>query len=130
MKVLFVCRENTCRSVMAEAVFNSLSEKHRAESAGIERGEEIDENAVKVLEKYGYRVKERSPKSLDDVSLRDFDLIVAVCDEFCVDIPGKKIIRWDIEDPKGKSLEAYERVLKFLEVKIKQLLEEIEYEGS
>ncbi|ADC65130.1 protein tyrosine phosphatase [Ferroglobus placidus DSM 10642] len=130
MKVLFVCRENTCRSVMAEAIFNSLSEKHRAESAGVERGEKIDENAIKTLEKCGYRVEKKYPKSLDDVNLEDFDLIVTVCDEFCVNIPGKKVIRWKIEDPKGKNLKAYERVLKFLEDKIKQLLEEIGYEGS
>lgn len=130
MKILFVCRENTCRSVMAEAIFNSLSKNHKAKSAGVERRERIDESTVKILKKYGYKVEKVIPKSLDEVNLEDYDLIVAVCDEFCINIPGKKIIRWVVEDPKGKDLEAYERVLKFLEDKIKQLLEEIEYEGS
>ena len=36
-KVLFVCVQNTCRSVMAEGIFNSLAKERKAESAGVKK---------------------------------------------------------------------------------------------
>ena len=130
MKVLFVCKENTCRSVMAEAIFNALSEKHKAESAGVARGGKLDERAIEVLGKYGYKVEKKAPRSLNEVNLEEFDLIISVCDEACVHIPEKRVVRWFVEDPKNGGTSAYEKVLKFLEDKVRRLLEEMENEGS
>jgi protein-tyrosine phosphatase len=55
-KVLFVCTANTCRSPMAQAIFDALAEDEGlpfwAESAGTEAPEEaaMAENAVATLE--------------------------------------------------------------------------------
>ncbi len=130
MNVLFICVENTCRSVMAEAIFNSLAKKSRAKSVGILKGREIDGRVLKLLRSKGYKVAKKEPESLEEVSLDEFDLIVTVCEESsCVSIPGR-VISWSIEDPKGKGEEAYEKVLKILEDKVKRLLEEIENEDT
>ena len=58
-KVLFVCTANTCRSPMAQAIFDTLAEdeglRFRAESVGTEalEGKAIAENAVAAPEKAG-----------------------------------------------------------------------------
>ena len=58
-KVLFVCTANTCRSPLAQAIFDTLAEDEgrpfRAESAGTEalEGTAMAENAVAALEEAG-----------------------------------------------------------------------------
>lgn len=68
-KVLFVCIHNTCRSVIAETIFNSMAKKCRAESAGIEKAEKIDETAVRLLKEKGFEVTKNKPRTLNEVNL-------------------------------------------------------------
>lgn len=125
MKVLFVCVKNTARSVMAEAIFNSLAKKWKAESAGLQKAEKIDSKVRQILEKNGLKAKEK-PRSIEEVKLDEYDLIVAVCDESCLILPSKRVLRWHIEDPVGKGDQAYEKAFKELEEKIKKLIKELE----
>lgn len=131
MKVLFVCIENTCRSVMAEAVFNSLARKWRAESAGVSAGKEYDSKAVEILRKRGYRVEIGKPRDLSGVDLREYELVVTVCEESaCVNVNHKNVERWYLEDPKGKGEDEYLRVLRIVEEKVLDLIRRLEYEGA
>jgi arsenate reductase len=125
-KVLFVCIRNTARSVIAEALFNSFAKSWTAESAGIEKAEKIDENVRELLEKRGLKAKGR-PRTLKEVDLNDFDLIVTVCEESsCVVVPHSSVLRWYIEDPVGKSREVYEKVFEEIEKRIRRLVLELE----
>lgn len=127
-KVLFVCIRNTARSVIAEAIFNSLAKNYKAESAGVERAEKIDEKVKEILEMRGLRAKEK-PRSLKDVDLGDYDLVITVCEESsCIVLPHKRLVRWHIEDPVGKSDEVYERVFMEIEERVKGLLRKLEGE--
>jgi protein-tyrosine-phosphatase len=53
-------------------------------------------------------------------------LITMGCEETCPAILAKKIIEWDIPDPKGKSIEFYREVRDLIEDKVRTLLKEIE----
>ncbi|MEM3477988.1 MAG: low molecular weight phosphatase family protein, partial [Archaeoglobaceae archaeon] len=75
MKVLFVCIRNTARSVIAEAIFNSVAKIWKAESAGIEKAERVDENVAEFLRRRGLKPKDK-PRSIEEVNLEDYDLIV------------------------------------------------------
>ncbi len=126
-KVLFVCIHNSCRSVMAEAVFNANAEEWSAESAGVERANKIDSTALRMLKEEGYIVEKEAPRTLDEVDLEDFDLIITVCEESCPYIPTSKPVRhWGLEDPVGKSEETYKRVLRDIEQNVKELINELE----
>jgi len=93
MKVLFVCVHNTCRSVIAETIFNAIAKRWKAESAGIEKAEKIDDTAKRMLEEWGFAVEKREPRTIDKVSLEDYDLIVAVCEESCINIPSPNVVK-------------------------------------
>ncbi len=132
MRVLFVCRENTCRSVMAENVFRKLSSgRFDVMSAGVEIAEKFDETALKVLEKKGYPAVRRNPKKLEDVNLNEFDILISVCDETeCVAVNHPRIERWNVKDPKGKEEKEYYRILEIIEKKVSDLVRRIENEGT
>lgn len=127
MKVLFVCIHNTCRSVMAEAIFNSLAKNLMAESAGVEAAEDLDTIALHVIRSRGYRVEKVKPVNLENVELNNYRLVVTVCDEAsCVNVQHPHIERWYVEDPKGKPEEVYEKVFSEIEKNVKELLMRIE----
>ncbi len=132
MKVLFVCKENTCRSIMAETVFNSLSQgKHIAFSAGFSAGGELDRTALDLLKERGYKPRIKNPLSIEKINLEKYDLVITVCEEMeCVFIPHKNVERWNMKDPKGKSKEEYLKTLEIIEKKVKELIRRIENESS
>jgi arsenate reductase len=60
---LFVCVENTFRSIMAEAIFNAFSPPGwRAESAGVRPAESINPVAIQLLHEIGIEIAEKKPR--------------------------------------------------------------------
>ncbi|MEM0353145.1 MAG: low molecular weight phosphatase family protein [Archaeoglobaceae archaeon] len=127
MKVLFVCIRNTARSVIAEAIFNSVAKIWKAESAGIEKAERVDENVAEFLRRRGLKPKDK-PRSIEEVNLEDYDLIVTVCEESsCVVLPtSKKMIHWHIEDVAGKDFVTIEKAFNEIKKKVEELVRELE----
>ncbi len=80
MKILFVCTGNTCRSCMAEAIFNSMSNRGRitAQSAGIlvTSQHKTSKNASLVIkENLNTDISERSAVQLMPEMIRQADYI-------------------------------------------------------
>ncbi len=48
------------------------------------------------------------------------------CEETCPAVSAKKIIEWDIPDPKGKSLDTFRKIRDVIEEKVRTLLRESE----
>jgi len=121
--VLFVCVENSCRSQMAEAFFNSMT-GGGAESAGISPAEEVDKVAIEVMKEIGIDISGKKPKALVPEMNEKFDLIVTMgCIDGCPVTPREKTIEWNIEDPKGKSIEEYRKARDMIKQKIKKLVD-------
>lgn len=86
-KILFVCTGNTCRSPMAQVIFNSLAlEKGLdmiAESAGIATvdGLPASQNAMKAVSELGLDLSMHRTRFLPELNLNDYDLFVALSDE-------------------------------------------------
>lgn len=81
-KILFVCTGNTCRSPMAQGIFNDLALKKNldyvSQSAGLSTmaGLPYSENAVNACKEIGVDIKDGHSVSINDVNLNEFDLIV------------------------------------------------------
>jgi protein-tyrosine-phosphatase len=47
------------------------------------------------------------------------------CEETCPAVLSKKVIEWEIPDPKGKSIEFYREIRDLIKDKVKTFFEEI-----
>lgn len=81
MKVLFVCTGNTCRSPMAEVIFNEVyRSRHTSESRGLHAraGELISPEALTILNReYGYQ-ELRVAQKLGQNDIVEADVIITM----------------------------------------------------
>ncbi len=109
--VLFVCKENSYRSQIAEAIFNSVSKKDFAISAsGAEPAKEVSPEAIELLKsRYGIDMSGQRPKMLTENMLKSASRIITVCDpDDCVLLPKSyNAEHWDI--PKFEAMDEEEK---------------------
>ena len=118
MNILFVCVGNTCRSQMAEALARDMGFK--SQSAGTRPGEEIAENAVKVINELGIEMKNQFPKSIDTIETKGYDKIISMgCGVECPNLPIS--YDWGLEDPVGHDINFYRKTRDKIQSLLKKL---------
>ncbi len=127
LKIVFVCVENARRSQMAQGFAEALGwEKVEVYSAGSRPALKIDPMVIEVMKEKGIDLSGKQPKNLNDLPLVEMDYLVTMgCEETCPAVLAKKIIEWEIPDPKGKSIEFYREIRDLVENKVKAFIEEI-----
>ncbi|PTY01877.1 protein-tyrosine-phosphatase [Verrucomicrobia bacterium LW23] len=104
-KILFLCKGNSARSIIAEHLIRRIApHDFESHSAGSEPKPRPHPLALKVLsEKYGADVSNARSKSWEEYRNTKFDFIITLCDkelEPCPDWPGKPILAsWSMPDP-------------------------------
>ncbi len=124
--VLFVCVGNSGRSQMAEAFLNDLvNGKARAISAGTKPASAVDPRTIEVMREVGIDISAARPKALTMEMLEQADRVVTmgcgtegVCPASFVETED-----WQLEDPKGKSLEEVRRIRDEIKTRVTRLLE-------
>jgi protein-tyrosine-phosphatase len=82
--ILFVCTANVCRSPMAEAIFNALTEEKglpwRAASAGVAalEGEDITPNARSALEEVGIYPDGHRARQVSEAMLEEAEIVLVM----------------------------------------------------
>lgn len=104
-RVLVLCTGNSCRSIMAEALFNRLgADKVQAVSAGSHPAGYVHPKSIETLKRHGIDPGAARSKSWDEFTGQHFDLVVTVCDaaaaESCPAFlgPARKL-HWSTPDP-------------------------------
>lgn len=106
-KILFLCRVNGGRSIMAEAIMNQFSGGlFRAYSAGLEPVETVPKMVLKVLQSHGIKTGHLRPKSIASLEAQglDFDFVISTCDrevgEACPTWAGQPVrAHWNVPSP-------------------------------
>ena len=123
MKILFICKGNVGRSQMAEALMKKSHPEVEVISAGTQLsgpeqpiGELVPniQEVLDVMNEEGIDVSSYVRKQLTEEMVNQSDTVVAIIEdevalpEYLASSP--KLIRWDVEDPKGKDVETTRKI--------------------
>jgi arsenate reductase len=127
-KALFVCLHNAGRSQMSEALFSrAAGDRHEARSAGTTPAEQVHPEVLEAMSELGIDLSERRPHKLSREDAEWADVVVTMgCGDECPYIPGKRYLDWDLEDPKGKSLDAVRATRDEIERRVRGLVAELD----
>ena len=123
-KVAFICVHNSCRSQIAEALGKHLAaDVFESYSAGTERKDRINPDAVRLM-KERFRIDMEAggqhSKLLSDIPPVDV-VITMGCNVQCPILPCSHREDWGLEDPTGKSDEAFLETIRLIEQKVLEL---------
>jgi len=127
VRIIFVCVENARRSQMAEGFANAFGQgRLEVYSAGSSPSSKIDPLVIEVMNEKRIDLSGKRPKGLIDLPPVEMDYLITMgCEETCPAILAKKIIEWEIPDPKGKPIDFFQEVRNIIENRVKALFEEI-----
>ena len=122
-KVAFICVHNSCRSQIAEALGKYYaSDVFESYSAGTELKNSINPDAVRLMKEiYDIDMKKTlHPKLINDIP--DVDIAISMgCNVGCPYIGKEFDDNWMLDDPSGKNDEEFIKVIKQIEIKIREL---------
>lgn len=125
-RVLFVCIENSSRSVMAEGFAKELGLD--VSSAGTVPSTHVNSLVVEAMNEVGVDVSRSKPKELSGKMIDNATLVVLTDASLERAIPGdlrkkmrKKVVEWNLPDPQGKSLEEIRNIRDEIEGMVKAL---------
>lgn len=103
-RILVLCTGNSCRSIMAEALFRELGrDRVDVVSAGSAPAGRVNPRTEQVLDDAGIDHGWARSKSMTEFLGREFDEVITVCDhaaEVCPVFPGPaRRTHWSIPDP-------------------------------
>ena len=104
IRILVLCTGNSCRSILAEALFRELAgDLVDVMSAGSQPAGAVNPHTIRVLDEQGIAHDWARSKSMTEYLDREFDHVITVCDdaaEVCPIFPGPATrTHWSIPDP-------------------------------
>ena len=146
--LLFICTGNTCRSPMAQAIFNKICEDRgldmHASSAGVATVDGITANkkAIDTMASIGLDISAHKTRFLPNLRLDKYDLFVTMNYDqatlveslgvprsmiYVLQKPATDKYELDtgIDDPYGKDMQAYKKCVSDMTAAINEMIEKI-----
>ena len=129
--VLFVCFGNACRSPMAEAIARrEAGDVIEPASAGLYPLGEIPMHTLEALRHGGYSADGLASKRIAPDAWKRADLVINLSgrmrelefEEF------EKVEDWDVEDPYGEDAATYQRILREIQGRVRNLAQRLREE--
>lgn len=128
--ILFVCIENAGRSQMAEGFFKKYAPRRfKTVSAGTKPTYQLNPIVVEAMKEVGIDISKQKSKELTDEMIRDSYKVVnmgCMDKNFCPTIFVPKVIEWNLEDPKWKSITEVREIRDEIEKRIKEFVSTLE----
>lgn len=138
MKVLFICTGNTCRSPMAEGIFNHISEGAVSRGLMAYEGQMASENAVKAMLERGIDISSHRARQLTKEDVEGADVVFTMTENHKkavlnvlphtkdkVHTIGEYTGGKDISDPYGADAEVYKSCCRELYESIEKIVEKL-----
>ena len=127
-RALFVCLHNAGRSQISQALFNrAAAGRHEGRSAGSTPGDRVHPEVVAAMDELGIDLRGETPKLLTRAMAEWADVVVTMgCGDACPLIPGKRYLDWELDDPKGQSLDAVRTTRDEIARRIELLIAELD----
>lgn len=136
-RVLVLCTGNSCRSQMAEALWELLGNgEWQARSAGSKPAGYVHPLAIRAMQELGIDLSGCLSKSLDEFRSEPFDIVVTVCGharEACPAFPDAgRMLHWPFDDPahaegdEEQRMQVFRRVRDEIHERIKRFLNQSE----
>lgn len=125
--VLYACIHNSGRSVAGARLTEHYGgDRVVVSSAGSEPGDTVNPTVAQVLAERGISVQDHQPSQLTYDRVADADIVITMgCGEACPAVPGKRILDWELEDPKGKDLDTVRGIVDDIDRRVRALLNEL-----
>jgi len=125
-KLLFVCVENAGRSQMAEAF--ARRKGFEASSAGTQPAVTVNPAVVDAMAEKAFNFTMKKPKMLTLEMIDNADMVITmgcsvekVCPRPMLEKMNKKLVDWNLEDPKGKPLPEVRKIRNEIERRVEEL---------
>ena len=111
-QVLFVCVSNRGKSVMAERLTATVTDRIAASSAGTNAkiGGQVNDLSTQVLAEVGADVDGHQPRQLTEELMRAADLVVVVGTADVTPPEGVALEVWDTDEPSERGIDGVERM--------------------
>jgi protein-tyrosine-phosphatase len=126
-KLLFVCVENAGRSQMAEAF--ARRKGFDASSAGTQPAVSVNPAVVEAMAEKAFNFSLKRPKELTMEMIDWADMVITmgcsvekVCPRPMLERMNKKLVDWNLEDPKGKPLPEVRKIRNEIEKRVDDLV--------
>jgi len=127
-KLLFVCVENAGRSQMAEAF--ARRKGFEAASAGTQPAVTVNPAVAEAMAEKAFNFTMKKPKPLTLEMIDNADLVITmgcsvekVCPRPMLERMNKKLVDWNLEDPKSKPLPEVRKIRNEIERRVDELAE-------
>ena len=125
--ILFVCIENSFRSILSEAIFNARAPQNwRAESAGVKPAKEMNPVVVDLLQEVGIFLPPKTPRLVtSEMVQRAWRVISFGCIDQCPVGAGDKHEDWPLPGSTGKTPDELRTIRDEISRRVDILLSEI-----
>jgi arsenate reductase len=124
--ILFVCVENAGRSQMAEGFFNKYAPgRYHAISAGIKPVSEINPLAIEAMREVDIDISNQKSKEITEDMIRNsYKTVNMGCmdKDSCPSLFLANVLDWNLEDPKGKSIEKVREIRDGIDRRVNELV--------
>ena len=112
INVLFVCVSNRGKSVMAERLSVTVTDRIAASSAGTNAkiGGQVNDLSAQVLAEVGADAVGHQPRQLTDDLMRAADLVVVVGTAEVTPPDGVSVEVWNTDEPSDRGIDGLERM--------------------
>ena len=122
VRVLILCTGNSCRSQMAEGLWNAMAEgEWQCVSAGSRPAGYVHPQDIQVMQERGIDLSGNVSKHLDEFSGESFEYAITVCDHADQSCPvidnAERRLHWPFPDPADATGSEEEKAVVFREVR-------------